>query len=236
MKKKEIQLDQQTFTATGSETMTWANEAEYKRIVIDQPDEVVISNLVVNPISIAFDIDALSTGGVQITVYGNEWDTTDPAAEGEAISLDNMTNFKGTTAKLENPLVLSDSECTTIAESFITQFGTPTEQARNLSWPYLYLFPEVNDNYLLRRRFIFNDNLFFITKIGYNWSINNESTQFDFDDSGLNLSDLGDFIYDDVLDYDKGYLYDMGISTPISTDAEIDTASDALKVHNVDFS
>jgi hypothetical protein len=231
---EEEQLNQGIFTSTGNKVLSWSGDAEYKRITIDQPDEVTISNLSVEPTRITFTIDSLSTGGVQITVYGNKWDSAAPTYEGEAIDLDNMTEYKGTTAKIENPLVISDAECKSIADSFINQFGTPTEQSRNLVWPYLYLLPEVNDNYLMWRRFIFNDNLFFVTKIKYNWSINNESTQFDFDDSGLNFSDLGDFIYDDIMDYDKGFLYDMGISTPISTNAEIDAASDAVRVRNVD--
>jgi hypothetical protein len=232
--KSEEQLDQNTFTSTGSKSLTWAESAEYKRIEIDQPDEVVISNLSVEESKIDFDIDALSTGGVTITAYGNKWESTTPDAEGEAIELDNMTGHKGTTAAVINPLVRDNSEAKSIAESFISQFGTPVEQAKNLTWPYLYLLPEVNDVYLMWRRFIFNDNLFFITRIGYNWSINNESTQFDFDDSGLNFTDLGDFIYDSIMDYDKGFLYDMGISNSLSTDAEIDAAS--IITHNVDFS
>jgi hypothetical protein len=223
---------------TGNYVLSWAEtgggEAEFKRITIDQPDEVTISNLSVEPTQISFDVDALSTGGVTLTVYGNFWKNDEPNYEGEAIDLDNMIEYKGTTAKLINPLVVSNAECKSIAESFINQFGTPAEQSRNLIWPYLYLLPEVNDNYLMWRRFIFNDNLFFVTKIKYNWSINNESTQFDFDDSGLNFTDLGDFIYDDIMDYDKGFLYDMGISTPLSTNAEIDAASDAVRVRNVD--
>jgi hypothetical protein len=232
----EVQLDQLLVTSTGSKVLSWVGAAEYKRIEIDQPDEITISNLSVEPLQITFDVDALSTGGVTITAFGNQWDSTTPDQEGEAISLDNMINYKGTTAVLINQLATSDDECKSIAESFISEFGTPVEQARNLSWPYLYLLPEINDVYLMWRRFIFNDNLFFITKIGYSWSINNESTRFDFDDSGLNFSDLGDFIYDDIMDYDKGFLYDMGISTPLSTNAEIDTASDAVKVNNTDFS
>ena len=234
----EIELDELFITSTGNKILTWADtgggEAEYKRIEIDQPDEIIISNLIVAPTQITFTVDAISTGGVTVKAFGNQWSAAKPTAEGEAIALDNMTGFKGTTAKIINPLVLNDAEARSISESFINQFGTPVEQARNLSWPYLYLYPEINDMYLMWRRHIFNDNLFFVTKIVYSWSINNEGTQFDLDDSGLNYSDIGEFVYDDIMDYDKGFLYDMGISTPLSTDAEIDAASDALIVRNVD--
>lgn len=233
---KEEQLDQDTFTTTGSKIQSWVGESEYKRITVDQPEEITISNFSTNPESITFDLDVLNTGGVVFTVYGNKWDGDAPSFEGEAIEPNNMLNYDGTTARIENPLVVSDAECKSIADSFISVFGTPVEQARNLIWPYLYLLPEVNDLYLMWRRHIFNDNLFFVTKISYFWSVSNESTQFNFDDSGLNFSDLGDFIYDDVLDYDKGYLYDMGISTPLSTDTQIDNASDAVRVRNYAFS
>jgi hypothetical protein len=236
----EIELDELFITSTGNKILSWADtgggEAEFKRIEIDQPDEISISSLIVAPTQVTFTVDAISTGGVTVKVFGNQWSSAKPVAEGEAIALDNMTGYKGTTSKIINPLVLTDAESRAIAESFINQFGTPVEQARNLTWPYLYLYPEINDVYLMWRRHIFNDNLFFVTKINYNWSINNESTQFDFDDSGLNYSDIGEFIYDDIMDYDKGFLYDMGISNPLSTDAEIDAASDALIVRNVDFS
>lgn len=156
-----------------------------------------------------------------------------PRYEGEAIELTNMINSDGSTYKIENPLIISNDEGQDIAESYITDFGTPVKEAKDLKWPYLRLLPEMNEAYLLWRRFVFNDDLFYITKIKYFWSENKEDTSFGLDDTGLNFTDLGDFIYDDIMDYEAGFLYDMGISDARSTDAEIDTASDAVVVHNV---
>jgi hypothetical protein len=59
-------------------------------------------------------------------------------------------------------------------------------------------------------------------------------TSFNLDDSGNKFSDQGDFIYDDIMIWDRGYVWDMGISTPLSTNAEIDAAS--VLYYNVGFS
>ena len=59
---------------------------------------------------------------------------------------------------------------------------------------------------------------------------------FSLDDSGRNFSETSSFVYDDTptpMPYDAGFLYDMGISTPISTDAEIDAAS--IIIRNTDM-
>ena len=58
-------------------------------------------------------------------------------------------------------------------------------------------------------------------------------TEFTLDDSGSDFAELGTFTYDGIMDYDKGYVYDMGISTPLNTNAEIDAAS--IINNNVDF-
>ena len=73
----------------------------------------------------------------------------------------------------------------------------------------------------------FNDDINFITGFKYRWSIDQDSTTFNTDDSGLNFSDISNFNYDEENGerYDIGFVYDMGISTTLSTDAEIDAAS-----------
>jgi hypothetical protein len=310
------QLDTDTFSTTGSKSLSWSGEAEYKRLVISDPDNVTISNLVVNPTSITFDIDSIS-GSIDFTVEGNKWagkigspsfngtndedndmstsgryiggtnstyeveiDATGtpdtfkwrkdggsyttginitgnkqtlengirinfrqttghtladrwifntfvdgPDYEGEYFNYENMTNDKGVTSRLIIPLVISDAECYSIASSLTSLYGDPILEAKGLTWPYMNLLYTINDLMLLWRRYQFTDDLYYITTIKHHWDKDEDNTSFDLEDSGNDFSDLGSFIYDDIMDYDKGYLYDMGISSPLSTDAEIDAAS-----------
>jgi hypothetical protein len=229
----DVQLDTAAYTTTGAKTLTWSGSAEYKRIVVDLPDNITISNLSVGLTSISFTVDSIS-GTVNVTARGNKWDSTAPAFEGESIDWDNMVYQRGVTAQLQNPLFVSDAECKSVAESFITQFGSPKFEARGLKWPYMNLIPELNDGYLLWRRFVGgtdSDEIYIITKISHHFDKNtnpNHYTNFNLEDSGSNYGDLGDFIYDDIMDYDKGFVFDMGISTPLSTNAEIDSATEII--------
>jgi len=235
----EVQLDTEAISTTGAKTLSWSGNAEYKRITADVPGNITISNLSVSPTQITFTVDSV-TGTVNVTAFGNKWSSTNPAFEGEAIEWDNMTLLDGTTARLINPLVKTDAEAKSIAESFITQFGTPIFEARGLKWPYLNLIPELNDGYMLWRRFVGGtsaDDIYIITKVTHHFDKNSTPTHYtewNLEDSGTDYSDLGDFIWDNIMDWDKGFVWDMGISTPLSTDAEIDAASTI--VNNVDFS
>nr|BDD44679.1 hypothetical protein 9 [Legionellales bacterium] len=240
---KEIQLDSQVLSSTGDKTFSWlttaGGEAEYKRIEVSAPDNITISNLSVEPTQLTFTVDSI-TGSVTVTVYGHEFSSTSPAYEGEAIDWNNMANNNGLTARIENPLLVSDAEAQDVAESYISQFGTPIFEAKSLKWPYLNLMPEINDGYLLWRRFVGGtsaDDIYLTTKAEHHYDNKNHWTTFNLDDSGNNYSDLGDFVYDDVMDWDKGYVWDMGISTPLSTDAEIDASSVTLmeKIKTLSF-
>jgi hypothetical protein len=232
---EEELLSDDDFTTTGSKSITWVGDREYKRIVVDNPDDITISNFEANPTSLTFDIDSI-TGTVNFKTYGNAWSSA-PSAEGEAFDINNHITREGITYTTVNPLVLSDAECKDIAESFTEQYGQPAFEARSLVWPYLNLLPEINDLYMLWRRFIFTNDVFFVTKITHRWtggSNPTESTTFNLDDTGL---DRGDPTWDDgTTQYDKGWVWDMGISTPLNTQEEIDTISDNLAVYNVDFS
>lgn len=234
----EVQLDTEAISTTGNKTLSWSGNAEYKRIVVDVPANITISNLSADPTQITFTVDSV-TGTVNVTAYGNKFSTTAPAFEGEAISWDNMTLLNGTTSRLENPLVVSDAEAKTIAESYVSVFGSPIFEARGLKWPYLNLIPELNDGYLLWRRFVGGtsaDDIYITTKVTHHFDKNqspNHWTSFNLEDSGSNYSDLGEFDWDDIMDWDKGYVWDMGISDPLSTADEIDAAS--IIVNNVDF-
>jgi len=239
----EVQLDTDAISSTGAKSLTWSGDAEYKRIEVDFPANITISNLSVNPISITFTVDSV-IGTVNVTAYGNKWSSSAPVYEGEAIDWDNMTLLDGTTSRIINPLVISDAEAKSIAESYVNQFGIPIFEAKGLKWPYLNLIPELNDGYMLWRRFVGGtsaDDIYIVTKISHHFDKNvtpNHYTDFNLEDSGNNYSDLGDFIYDDIMDYDKGFVYDMGVSDPTTSEADYDIIAQAIidKELNVDFS
>lgn len=161
-----------------------------------------------------------------------------PKYEGEAIDFNNMISGKGTTARSTNPLVISDAECKSISEAFISDFASPIIESQGLKWPYLNLLPELNDVFLLWRRFFLDDNLYSVTKITHHFDeaeTPKQTTSFSLDDTGRNFSETSDFVYDDSPDpmnYEGGWVYDMAISNAQSTDAEIDAAS--IIIHNVD--
>lgn len=229
----EEQLDQESISATGDTVFSWSGGAEYKRFEADLPDNIA-GTVVVTPTGATLSVTSI-TGTVVVTLYGNKWKTTAPTYEGEAINFNNQINGKGNTTRTINPLMTSDTECKDVAESFITSFASPVQEAQGLRWPYINLLPEINDVYMLWRRFIFVDNLYFITKASHHWdrgTIPNENTMFNLDDSGRNFSEASAFVYDDEptpMKYDVGFIYDMGISTPLSTDQEIDDATTIVR-------
>ena len=128
-----------------------------------------------------------------------------------------MLTNKGQTFRIENPLVLSDAECHDIAKGLVEDFGTPIFEAIGCSYCYLNLFPEQNDMAMVWDKNSFSTNLFIIVACNYHWDILTDSCSFNFDDSGLNFTDEGLFIYDrdkqpvggTVIKYDKGYVWDM---------------------------
>jgi len=100
----------------------------------------------------------------------------------------------------------------------------------------LHLLLEQNDMALLWSRWTYTDDLFFITGIKYHYDKAkkpNDNTSFNLDDSGINFSNIGDFIYDDVMDYDKGYVRDM-VHGVAATQAEAEAAYNI--VNNVGYS
>jgi hypothetical protein len=209
----EETLDSTAYTTTGAKVQSWVGNAIYKTISIDKPDDITITNLVVNPTSIGFTISAI-TGTVTVTVKGNKWDSTEPTYQGEAINLDNMIAGKGTTTRVINPLLISDAECKTVAESFITEFATPAYEANSVNFPYINLLTEINDVEALYRRYINDDNAYFVSRIIHTWSRGDnptENTTYNLEDTGTNLSDIYNFTYDDspVEVYDKGFIYDQ---------------------------
>lgn len=232
----EEQLDQESISATGDTAFSWSGNAEFKRFEADYPDRIR-GTVIVTPTSATLTVTEI-TGTVIVTLYGNKWDSTEPTYEGEAINFNNQMDNVGSTTSSINPLLSSDAECKTSAEAFISNFASPVQEASGLRYPYLNLLPEINDLFLLWRRYFLDDNLYITTKISHHWDESDnprQETIFNLDDSGNNFSDNSDFIYDDLpfkMKYDAGFIYDMGISTPLSTPDEIDAAS--IIIHNVD--
>ncbi len=234
--KAEEVLDTQVITTTGIKSFSWTGAKIYTRIAFDTTNGDLTGETVdIDPTALEFNVLTI-TGSVFVTIYGCDWNT-EPDSQGEAIDFDNMKDQEGLTSRIVNPLVVSDAECKAIAESFQSEYGNPFIEARGLKWPYLDLRPEINDLFLLWRRFIFTNDIFFVTKITYHWDNSqqpNEHTIFNLEDTGL---DRGDPFYDDgITKWDQGWVWDMAITTPLNTQDEIDTISEALEVHNVDCS
>jgi hypothetical protein len=241
---KEEQLSQDTFSSAGLKIISWSGEAEYKRFTVttntgDGGDtSATVSQ--VNPENIHLNVTG-SGPNITVTTYGNKWDSTAPSFEGEWINYDNMANNKGVTSRIVNPLVISDEEAKDIAKGFITKFGVPIDETKKLVYPYINFLLEQNDMALLWSRFVFKDDLRFVNAITYNWSRAQDSISVNLEDSGLNFTDEGDFIYDrdqapvsgTIMLYDIGFLYDMA-DGPLATDAEIDANTTIL--HNVEVS
>jgi len=179
-----------------------------------------------------------TTGHTATDVWSAPTTISPPVYEGEWINYANITANKGNTARIVNPLVLSDAECKSISQGFLTKFGSPSNEARALVWPYLNLILEQNDMCMIWSRFIFLDDLYFITGIEYSWTMQSDRTSFTLSDSGLNFTDEGNIIYDrndlgssaTSLIHDGGLLYDMQYG-PQGTEADANTTFP----HNIDF-
>jgi hypothetical protein len=239
-KDAEILLNgTQNFTSTGDVTYEWTNEAGYKRVVYDSSGSSADFNMVIKEINTAITSGGLpnivftitgTTINVDIKVYGCEWSSGDPVVEGEYINLENQTDKKGVTIKIENPFLASgtDVDVKQIVEAFGEDYGVPNVEISNLQYPYLNLIDDLNDPDLIWSKLAFTDDIFAVTGKSYRWSENpNDSTTYKLIDTGLDLSDLTDIIYDDpsqLLHYDNGFVYDMKFS-PQATDEEIEAGT-----------
>ena len=100
MKIGSLNLNDTNISTPGAKTLSWATgNREFKRIVIDKPDDVEISNLELTPNDVKFTVDSI-TGTVNFKIYGCAWDVDTPTVEGEAIDLDNHIAGDGITKKL----------------------------------------------------------------------------------------------------------------------------------------
>ena len=213
----EETLSTDNYTTAGQKTISWSGDAEYKSytITLNSGTLPTITLDEVNPTSLKM---TLGSGTFDITVVtkGNKWSSA-PTFEGESIDHDNMINNVGTTSRIINPLIISDAEAGNIAQAFIDDNGDPVWESNNIRYPYLNLVLEINDMCFLWSRSVFTDDLRYITGYTYFWSSEPQDySVFNLDDSGLDFSDEGDFVYDrdlyntgNPIGYDTGYLYDM---------------------------
>jgi len=229
----------QNFTSTGDVTYSWINEAGYKRVTYDSSGSSADFSMVIKECNtsvtsgstpnIVFTITG-TTIDVDIKVYGCEWSASDPIFEGEYINLENQTDKKGVTVKIENPYFASgtDAEVKKFVEAFGDDYGTPSVEIGNLQYPYLNLIDDLNDPDLIWSKLAFTDDIFAITGKQYKWSENpGDMTTYKLIDTGLDFSDLGDIIYDEpskLIQYDNGFVYDMKFG-PQATDAEIEAGT-----------
>lgn len=236
----EVELASGSIGATGTLTLSWSGKAEYKRYEIalthgSMPD---VSLTDCTPTSLVFSVSSEGIFGITITAYGDRFSSA-PAAQGEYIDHANMVSGAGSTSAIVNPLVLSDADARSVCKGLVGKFGRPVNEANDLKYPYLHLLLEQNDMALLWSRFIFVDDLYFVTGISYHWDRAQspaDTTVFNLNDSGLNFGDISDFEYDEfsndlpVMFYDIGYVYDMRFG-PQATAEEIDAGSPL--VHNI---
>jgi hypothetical protein len=87
---------------------------------------------------------------------------------------------------------------------------------------------EINDQIMMWSRFFYDENLYIVTGIINTYNTTNSYTEFVLSDTGRNLAQDGNFIYDrngmaigtdDIL-HDSGFLYDMDL-TKGGTDSNI---------------
>lgn len=230
----EITLDTDTFTTAGDHTLSWSNAAQYKRLEVTttgSSSDLSVVTKTVTKTSVVLTISG-TTINVTVTVKGNEWQSTEPTYQGEFFNYDNIVNGEGNTARVVNPLLISDSEAENISKNFISDQGNPVEEMSGLKVPYVNTLVKTNDMVFpwVRNRFV--NNLFFIEGASHFWSIDSEESTFETRDSGLNFEDIyGGFTYDAGLyntftdiPYNIGVIYD-GTYGPNATESEIRTTA-----------
>jgi len=231
----EVELDNTTGITGATHTALWVGNATHRdiKVTLNSGTLPVITITDVTPLTVVFSIVG-GTYDLRIVVRGSRWSGTQPAAQGEFIDFANMAAGKGNTIKIINVLLENDTEAHDSAKGLIEDNAKPRRQARGVVFPYLNLLPEINDMNLLWTRWVFLDDLFYLTGIRHKWNrarIPIQTTTFNYTDSGLNFKDEGDIIYSrqkgpthgTAIKYGNGFLYSMGFSPQQDPDL-IDTS------------
>jgi hypothetical protein len=217
----ETQLATATYntTQTGT-TLSWANDAIYKRIEVDvnSGDGVFTLNVTEND-SINFDITGTSID-VTVTVFGDELQASPPNV-GESIYWNNQENKDGITHQVINRLIQSDDEARDVAKSLTDTYGNP-EFVVTARLPYNPLL-ELGDRLLIWEKYTNTNTIYRVDSINVSYSANGASLY-----QTLKLTDLGTDMTDvnwdrnnvinggtqegvDDIDRDSGYIWDQGL-------------------------
>ena len=222
-----VDLDTEVVSGAGDYSFSWSGSASFLEFEITT-GSIDTGDIIFNTSQTSTSLDFTVTGtSPSFTIKVKGCKTNNTPVYGEFVHIENSLNRRGNTIKLINKLVLDATEYKKITKELMDDFANPVIQLNNLQFPYLHLMLQINDFTMNWARFVFNDDLSYLTGMKHNWNINQDSTSFNSDDSGLNFSDVSNFLYDESNGerYDIGFVYDMGISTTLSTDAEIDAAS-----------
>ncbi len=217
------QLGTANYTTTGSKTISWSGDATAKFIHININSgtyNITIDD--VTPTQIDFTLSG--TFDIDVTIDGNRYDSTSPNSEGEYFNSANIKNNDGQTARLISPLFYSSSICKSIAKGLTNKFGSPSRQISGIVYPFNNTFLQINDSVFPFIRNRFTNDIYYIIGLTHKWSLKDESTSIDLQDSGRDWEDVytSGFIYDSdpALQYDIGFLYDMFLS-PNAKEAEV---------------
>lgn len=212
----EVTLDNDSFTTTGTKTLTWSVDSMYLRI--ETTGTATVSNVSVDLAShsLSFDIDSI-TGTYAVTLYGCNLGEGFSGYFGESISWENADAADGFTQKIVNRLIQSDAEAATMAEAYVSKYGTPATQATatiNCN-PLL----EIGDRLLIWDKYTYTNSIYRIDQISISFSASGANLK-----QSLTLSDLGisidpaSFLWDSGTQYDTGRLWDQDLGTSLVED------------------
>lgn len=199
-----------TFTTSGVQTaITWTGNAISKYWVLS----AVSGTLVITGVQFTNTSAIFTTAGagsLTVQVKGNKFRSTQPMYKGEAADAGNIQNVEGQTIQILNPLMISDAECESVADSLVSEFGDPDY---NIDIDEVFLNPlyEINDTGLaLSRDFL---ELAVYAIIGMDLVLRSETEKYTsviLQDTGKKITDDGSIIYDRTVpwQYDKGVVYD----------------------------
>ncbi len=220
-----------TYSTTGTKTLSWSGNAiaKYVQYTVNSGDAVISSVDMKNE-----SADVVITGtsiDISIAIWGCKYSSGAPTYQGESVNWANLDSGDGVTSRVVNPLVISDAECETISDNFIADYGLPDYNV-DLKDSYINALVEINDIAMFVSDDFFEDGLYSV--IGITYTMDSEVSKnatFFLQDTGLNFSDQGSFLYDrdfydttvTAIDYDIGNIYDANYAIGASA-SEIGTS------------
>jgi hypothetical protein len=216
-------LKSETYTTAGTKVVDWSVAGESQSItpvvtVNSGSCTVTLSGIDLASQTATFVITG-TTFNVTIDIYGYLYASSVPDFYGEAANLTNLAANNGNSVVVVNPLIISNTEATRMADDYMSAYGDP---AYSISLKYCFLMPllEINDQIMMWSRRFYDENLYIITGVTNVYNISSAYTEFILSDTGRKLSQEGTFVYDrngynigaDDIQYDAGFLYDMDLT------------------------